>query len=208
MATWASERMSAAKAGWVLVLLLAGWVAFLVLPLSRPDHPGDAGAHPPPVRDAELAAAGLPDNPDWVGLPEFFAIWANALPWIDDRVRFAYWNPASNSYSYAFEATRQDGHIRFQEIPIARLLGGGDHFDPEQLAASQAAGGEPESATHPFVFPTQETAERAPMILVPPPRPVVADAPPGQRIADPGLLPPLPLPPVSPPELPNDEPKK
>ena len=31
----ASERMSAAKTGWVIVLLMAAWAAFLVLPFGR-----------------------------------------------------------------------------------------------------------------------------------------------------------------------------
>src|SRR6218665_3764229 len=102
----ASERLSVAKTGWVIAALIVGWTLFLLLPFGRQEEPTPArvpGEHPV---EAELAAVGLRYNVDFVGLPQYFAIWADRIEWKGNETEFAYWNPGTRSYSYIIRATR------------------------------------------------------------------------------------------------------
>src|SRR6478736_128647 len=135
----ASERMSAAKTGWVIVLLMVAWAAFLILPFGR-DEKSEAskvGALQP--GEAELAAVELRYNVDWIGLPQYFAVWADRIVWAGDRTEFAYWDPASRSYAYQFEAIRAGKGYRFKLLSV----------EPAALLSSESVS---ESDTHPFVF--------------------------------------------------------
>ncbi len=109
-------KISAAKAGLIVLLLFAIWVVFIVLsarketPLSRQIHRGGFTA------ETKLHSLGLPDNPDLDALPEVFAIWADKAEWKDGKTRFAYWHPGMKTYSYYFEATRSEAGVHFEEI--------------------------------------------------------------------------------------------
>src|SRR6188768_187130 len=114
----ASERMSAAKTGWVIVLLMVAWAAFLVLPFGREEKseaPKVAVAQP---GEAELAAVGLRYNVDWIGLPQYFAVWADRIAWAGNQTVFAYWDPSSRSYAYQFEAIRAGRGHRFRLLSV------------------------------------------------------------------------------------------
>jgi len=108
-----------AKAGWLIALIFVGWLAFLFIPVPKPD-PKAAPPYvkPPPSR---LVALGLPDNPDLEHLPEFFALYADKAEWKDNKTIFAYWNPGSNSYSYFVEAIRAKEAFRFRMVPEPHL---------------------------------------------------------------------------------------
>ncbi|HWA26366.1 MAG TPA: hypothetical protein VG734_11945 [Lacunisphaera sp.] len=96
----------------VLAALLAIWIGFQF-------HPQRKGSPPPlaPVQaESRLRSVGLRDNLDWDGLPEFFAIVADKAEWKDGKTRFSYWHPVMKDYSYYFEATRENGRVRFREI--------------------------------------------------------------------------------------------
>jgi hypothetical protein len=114
MKTPAMGRPSAAIAGWLFAAVFAAWLVFLLVPAPKPP----AGIEPPSVPPAlsKLAAVGLPDNPDFAGLPEYFALWADKADWVNDRALFAYWSPATLDYSYFFEAVRRDGKVRFHMV--------------------------------------------------------------------------------------------
>ncbi len=114
MKTPASEGNFAAKAGWLIILLVSGWLVFLLLP--RPEN--EPAAKPPevPSPPSSLVRAGLRDYTDWEGLPEIFAVWADKAEWKDSKTRFAYWHPVMKTYSYYFEAVRVNGSYRFKEI--------------------------------------------------------------------------------------------
>jgi hypothetical protein len=120
MKTPAIERTSAAKAGWVIVLLFFGWLAFVFVPWPQgkiEEKVIPTLVDPRADFAAKLRQAGLPDNPDWDGLPEQFAIWADKAHWTANRTRFAYWNPGSQDYTYFFEARRAQGKVHFKRIP-------------------------------------------------------------------------------------------
>jgi len=111
----ALESTSAAKAGWVISVLILAWLAFLFVPLPKEEEKAAAEVPTPPF--TSLQKAGLPNYTDWEGLPEIFAVWADKAEWKDGKTRFAYWHPVMKNYSYFFEATRVDGGYRFKEIP-------------------------------------------------------------------------------------------
>ncbi len=116
----AIERTSAAKAGWAVVLIFFGWLAFVFVPWPQGKVEENTAPTPDESRApfaAKLRQVGLPDNPDWDGLPEQFAIWADKAHWTDNRTRFAYWNPGSQDYTYFFEARRAQGKVHFKPIP-------------------------------------------------------------------------------------------
>lgn len=114
MKTAGLERTSAAKAGWLVIALTVGWVAFIFL--------ADSSTPPPPepaklsVPASSLQKAGLRDYVDWEGLPEIFALWADHAEWKANRTRFAWWHPVTKAYSYYFEAFRTSHGFRFREI--------------------------------------------------------------------------------------------
>ncbi len=124
------ERTSAAKAGWVIIVLTVGWLVFLLLP-DRPPRPAPV-PESGPVPASSLPRSGLRDFSDWEGLPEIFAIWADRAEWRDNRTRFAYWHPVMKNYSYFFEAVRTTKGYRFREI--AEPSDPGHHWD-ESLGA-------------------------------------------------------------------------
>lgn len=159
MTALATERTSAAKAGWIIGLFFLGWLAFLFGPLAKS---GTKEVRPvvtmPP---SKLRAVGLPDNPDLDGLPELFAVFSESAEWKGDRTQFAYWHPTNRAYSYFFEAIRKNGKIRFRPISKAEALASkaylkdGVYYKADPLLdASQTAETifESESPTHPFVF--------------------------------------------------------
>ena len=110
----ALERTSAAKAGWLVILLTVGWMALVLWPV--PAEPPAAKPASIPLPASSLTRAGLREYTDWAGLPEIFAIWADHAEWQNNRTRFAYWHPVMKTYSYYFEAVRVVGGYRFKEI--------------------------------------------------------------------------------------------
>ena len=108
------ERTSAAKAGWLIIVLTVGWMVFVLWPDPESEPAPKAAPIPPPV--TSLTRAGLRENPDWEGLPEIFAIWADRAEWRNGRTRFNYWNPVTNVYSYTFEARKTKGGYMFKEV--------------------------------------------------------------------------------------------
>jgi hypothetical protein len=161
MSSWASERLSAAKTGWVIVALMVGWVLFLVLPFGRNQEEAPAKTAELRPGEAELAAVGLAYNVDWVGLPAFFPVWAEGFAWEGNKVRFAYWNPVSRSYSYFFEATREGSSFRFRELTASET-------EPFAELAVRVLEGD-ESELHPFEEIDFEWMKRMPTIHIPPP---------------------------------------
>jgi hypothetical protein len=130
MKTPALERTSAAKAGWVIIVLTIAWSVFLLLP--DPPPPPAVVPAPVPVPATSLTRSGLREYADWEGLPEIFALWADRADWKDDRTRFAYWHPGTKDYSYFFEAVRTAAGYRFREIPEPSEV---DHHWDESLGA-------------------------------------------------------------------------
>jgi hypothetical protein len=147
----ASGRISAAKTGWIIVLLMVGWALFLFLPFGREEKVESPKTQVDNPGEAELAAVGLAYNVDWIGLPQYFAVWADRIEWVGDEAQFAYWNPGSRSYSYIIRAIRHGKNYRFRYITT----------DPTFNPASESV---PESDTHPFLFSVEK--------VVPPLEPV------------------------------------
>ena len=110
----ALERTSAANAGWLIILVMVGWIGFVFWPWPRNLPPARPAAVPLPV--TSLTRSGLAEYTDWGGLPEIFAIWADKAEWKHNRTRFAYWHPVMKTYSYYFEAIRTAGGFHFKEI--------------------------------------------------------------------------------------------
>ena len=110
----ALERTSAAKAGWLVILLTVGWMALVLWPV--PAEPPAAKPAAIPLPASSLTRAGLREYTDWAGLPEIFAIWADHAQWQNNRTRFAYWHPVMKTYAYYFEAVKTAHGYRFREI--------------------------------------------------------------------------------------------
>jgi len=123
--TTPNSRIPANQVGLVFALLLAVWLAFTFI--RRIEKPAPAAA--PVVAESKLHAVGLEDNPDWEGMPEIFAIWADHAEWQDGKTRFAYWHPGTKTYSYYFEAVRISGGFRFKETPEAPTSENGNYWD-------------------------------------------------------------------------------
>lgn len=113
----ANSKIPLGKFAWLILLaVIAAPTAFFVL--VTPKEPDEPPAPPVEKRPlSRLESVGLRDYLDWDGLPEIFAVWADKAHWENDRTRFAYWNPATRSYSYFFEARRTAKGYRFREIP-------------------------------------------------------------------------------------------
>lgn len=156
----ANSRIPLGKfAWWVLAALLAAPLLFFALVT-----PPDKSYEPPPkveLPPSKLQAVGLRENRDWDGLPEMFAVWAERVEWIDGRSQFAFWNPGSQSYSYFFEAKRDESHPTFRTLTRKEVFRGRTFFadgtyrsagsvrrhdDPEPVEEFR------ESTTHPFIF--------------------------------------------------------
>ncbi len=154
MAARDKSRFTTRQAGWIALAVFAAWVVFLLVPRMREPKPSAPTALPPVVvTESKLQAVGLADNPDWYGLPDYFAIWAGSVEWVENRAIFAYWNPGSYSYSYFFEARREGGQVRFRNLP-AKPAGGPLELDDDALA-EYARARKGDSPTHPFVFATK-----------------------------------------------------
>ncbi len=114
----ASPRSPVAQAGWIVAVLLLGWVGFIFLPFGGPKDP-EPLPPPPPRPPSELRKVGLRDNVDWEQMPGIFAVWADRAEWKNDRTLFAYWNPSAQDFTYHFEAIRTADGYRFKEWPPA-----------------------------------------------------------------------------------------
>jgi hypothetical protein len=119
----ADSQIPLGKLAWFMLLLVVGAPLaffFLATPRDREAEP----ALPRAQRElTKLESVGLRDYRDWDGLPEIFALWAERAHWRNNRTRFSYWNPGTNSYSYFFEARRTANGYRFREIPEPRDSG-------------------------------------------------------------------------------------
>lgn len=147
MGTGANDRVSPGRVVAIFAVLLAVWLGSQFLPRRQEPPPPLA----PVQAESRLRSVGLADNPDWDGLPELFAVWADKVAWDDQKVCFAYWHPGARTYAYFFEATRRDGSYRFNEVSLRQLLEQGyqaeNGDDPAQVARRES-----ETSTHPFVF--------------------------------------------------------
>lgn len=166
----ANQRIAPGRVLLIMVLLLAVWLIFQFWPQKKP-----APAPLPPVQaESKLQAVGLANNPDWDGLPEQFAVWADKISWNDDTVRFAYWNPGSRSYSYFFEAKRVKGKYRFRAVSLQESSSEANDFYAEDgLEVTDDVRLEIESPTHPFVFPRPWTRIPTTAVTLPLPSRVV-----------------------------------
>lgn len=155
---------SAGKAAGLILLLLLGWLVFLLLP-SRP--PAEAPAAPiRSVPQSELEAVGLRDYVDWRGLPQFFKVWADQMEWNEGRARFAYWNPGAGAYAYYFEVAKTPAGFRFREI-FARDVAG--LVDDENRPAVDLTEVREPLRTHPFALLHRPAAPASPPPIVPRP---------------------------------------
>ncbi|MBA4137386.1 MAG: hypothetical protein C0518_08745 [Opitutus sp.] len=114
-----NSRIPVGKFGWLVVaaVVAAPFLFFaLVTPKEKPVSEPTKIELPP----SKLEAVGLRENRDWDGLPEIFAVWAPRGHWQNDRTRFSYWNPGTESHSYFFEAQRTREGFRFKEIKEPR----------------------------------------------------------------------------------------
>jgi hypothetical protein len=155
------QRSPVAKAGWLVGLFLLGWLAFLFIPWPWRTPPPEPMPRMVVHAPSKLQMAGLENNPDWEGLPEFFAVWADHAGWENEKAQFAYWNPGTQSYSYFFEAIRRGGEIRFRPIPQPKFveeeasLEGDGYFqykDGHGAVMVAETDLKTDSPTHPFVF--------------------------------------------------------
>lgn len=128
----ATKRIPVGKFAWLVVAAVVAAPALffaLVEPKPREESSAQTAKLPP----SKLQAVGLRENRDWDGLPEIFAVWAPRAYWQNDRARFAYWNPGTESHSYFMEARRTPQGYRFKEIKEPREEGFGwdRDADPE-----------------------------------------------------------------------------
>lgn len=161
MKALASERMSVAKAVWLIGVFLIAWPLFLLLPFgAKPVKPPRKLALIPP---SGLVAFGLQENVDWVALPELFNVWAGHAEWRNDKAQFAYWHPGDRSYSYFFETIRAGDKFSFRALSRVEALQWKEFVgdsDGVYVATDtgrsqmeiQAVDFSGESPTHPFVF--------------------------------------------------------
>jgi len=164
----ANQRIAPKGVVLILALLLGVWLVFQFLPEKKPASP----TPPVVVTESKLHAVGLADNPDWEGLPELFAVWADQLNWENDKTAFAYWDPWAKSYAYFFEVTRQNGRYRFrlaskevlrrENVYYQHEEGGPDSEEVPELTAH--------SDTHPFVFLSKISVKLQTRLVVKPDR--------------------------------------
>ena len=149
MDTWGNQRVSPNRVALIGALLVVAWLVLLFFPRKgKPTLPVA-----PVVTESKLRAVGLADNPDWEGMPELFAVWADGLTWTDNKTRFGYWNPGSHSYSYFFEATRRKGSYHFRAVPKQEFSKEVYYVNEDENEITEEV---PEfrstSPAHPFVF--------------------------------------------------------
>jgi hypothetical protein len=115
----ADSRIPLGKLAWLVVAaVIAAPALFFALVEPTPRTPVEpAKVELPP---SKLKAVGLRENRDWDTLPEIFALWAPRAHWENDRTRFAFWNPGTESHSYFLEARRTSTGYRFREIKEPR----------------------------------------------------------------------------------------
>ncbi len=116
-----SGRLSPALTGRVIALIFFGWVVcagYLVFwpktPKPEPPAPKVADLRAP--YRAKLLAVGLPDNPDFDGLPEMFAVAEIGAEWHKDRSVFSFWNPGAQRCTYVVAAFKADKGVRFKVL--------------------------------------------------------------------------------------------
>lgn len=149
MDTQVNQRVSPNRVALIGALLVVVWLVLAFF--SHEEKPTPPVAHV--ASESKLRAVGLGDNPDWEGLPELFAVWADGLIWTDNKTRFGYWNPGSNSYSYYFEATRNNGSYLFRAVPKGKFseevyyVSEDGNVISEEVPEFRSA-----SPAHPFVF--------------------------------------------------------
>lgn len=113
----ANARIPLGKLAWiVLAVVAAGPLLFFALVTPKEAEPAPTQPVVTPSRTA-LTSVGLRENRDWDGLPEIFALWSAKAHWRNNRTRFAYWHPGTQSRSYFFEVRRTKQGLRFREIP-------------------------------------------------------------------------------------------
>jgi hypothetical protein len=150
-----SHRISANRVGLFMVVLLLAWMVASFYPRDKKAPPR---VDVIPVMESKLHAVGLADNPDWEGLPEFFAVWAEHAGWKDDKAQFAYWDQRDQSYAYFFEATRENGKVRFRSIPEPQFIEGSGssyakiYVNEPGVCMVADSDLKTESPEHPFVF--------------------------------------------------------
>jgi hypothetical protein len=149
----ASNRIPPNLVGLIFFLLLGAWLTFVYWPRRKEVLSPVA----PMTVESKLEAAGLENNPDWEGLPEFFAIWADKIEWNDNKAYFAYWHPGARAYAYLFEAVRREGKYRFRTVLLQELVEGNYHAEDADVTA--VVRWESEVPTHPFVFLIRLTSE-------------------------------------------------
>lgn len=110
------SRFSTAQAGWIALIVFGAWLAFLLVPFGDAPKPARVPSHALLDGEEELRAAGLPYNADWIGLPAYFAAWADRLTWSGEKLGFGYWNPGARRYSYRFEVARTARGYRFRRL--------------------------------------------------------------------------------------------
>ncbi len=150
MDTRVNQRIAPNRVALIGVLLLAAWLVFEFYPRPAKSVPPVA----PVVTESKLNTVDLADNPDWAGLPEFFAVWADKLEWDDEKTLFAYWHPGSKTYAYYFEAIRHGGSYRFRVLTGEELTKALRYsFDEaENDITAETLNQQKEPTTHPFVF--------------------------------------------------------
>ena len=111
----ANSQIPLGKFAWVVLVVVAA-APLLFFALVTPEENPAAESPKIELPPSKLAAVGLRENRDWDGIAEMFEIWADRVDWVDGKTVFAFWNPASRSYSYYFEASRSNGQLRLKEI--------------------------------------------------------------------------------------------
>lgn len=120
----ASPRRLVAQAGWIVAVLLLGWVGFIFLPFGGPKDP-EAFPPAPPRPPSELNKVGLRDNVDWEQMPGIFAVWADRAYWQENKAYFSYRHPLSGKFfEYNFEVTKTTNGYRFREAEPPDYFGG------------------------------------------------------------------------------------
>ena len=97
MSDFPGRRSFPTVMGWVIPVFMVGWLAFLFLPMPRPEPPAPRILAQVPTK---LELVGLPNGLDFEGVPDFFAAFVDHAEWRDNRTLFAYWHPVMETYSY------------------------------------------------------------------------------------------------------------
>jgi len=156
MGTQASQRVAPNRVALILILLVAAWLVFSFLPKRMSVS---APALPSVAAESKLDSVGLANNPDWMGLPDYFAVWAGSLPWENETTVFAYWSLGGRRYADFFSATRGEGGYRFRVLSRKEVSDWATEFfeEGEEEVAGALAADVGQSPTHPFIFLSRPT---------------------------------------------------